>query len=411
MHFDPVAHMSVLYDPETRRAGSSVQLVLTRPLVENPAFDTEAIAQGSARGDSERAYLLGHSRDATVKFCMPNHRLNLLSFTPERIWPLPDSFLPAEPAEYPVLVEKMVARLRAILGALIGSQPSILPVSGGTDSRKLLACVTDRLDDIAEFFAFQHTRYADLDATTGEYVTSKLLGKPFRRYLPADAAEHRAKRPFEKRQHKRMFWLRSSSVAPPPNEHSLGLTGLTPEGHLHLRGNVMDLMRAVWWGSFARRHEQVTLNLEQEIASLFLVGSPSKEALAKWAEEYLRWKLTLPENAQALIYDFIFLELFLHVSSAKYYGYDRNFYICPFSDRRLIEMTLRFPVAMRFEGALNEMFLEAADPRLAGQPYRGGVRDLIAAGDWAPETRAEPEATPEAAPEAAKDTAQETVDG
>ncbi|TNE86216.1 hypothetical protein [Thioclava sp. L04-15] len=386
MLFDPVAHLSTVYDPETRRAASSVMLALTRPIIENPLFDTTAIGNGRARGDTEIAYLLGHSRDAQVKFCMPNHRLNLDSFTPERIWPLPDSFPPCAADEHEKLVAEMVERLRAILHALVDNHPSIMPISGGTDSRKLVACVTDKLDQIGELFAFQHTRYADLDATTGEYVVTELLGQPFRRYTELDAADHAAKRPFEKRQAKRLFWLRTSSVAPPPNEHSRGLTSLTPPGHLHLRGNVMDVMRGVWWGSFANRAEMVSLNLEQEIGSLFLTGSPSKEVIAKWAEEYIRWKLTLPENAQALVYDFIFLELFLHVSSAKYYGYERNFYICPFSDRKLIETSLRFPVEVRFAGTLNEMFLEAADPRLANQPYRGGVRDLIKAGKWTPKT-------------------------
>jgi hypothetical protein len=146
----------------------------------------------------------------------------------------------------------------------VTARPSILPVSGGTDSRKLLACLTDRLDDVAELFAFEHTAYANLDATTGEYVVRKVLGRPFRRYLAAEGAAHVPQRPFDRRRFTRLFWLRTSAVAKPPNEHTLGMTAMTPPGHLHLRGNVMDLMRAVWWRSFGDRHALVGVTLRDE---------------------------------------------------------------------------------------------------------------------------------------------------
>ena len=381
---DPVAHLSTLYDPRTRRVGSSVQMVLDRPIEPDPLFQTAEIPAGTLEGEAEPGYILGHSQDASVKFCLPNHSLCLESFRPARTWPQADSFPPCPPEEYDALVAAMVARLRAVLGALVTGRPSIMPVSGGTDSRKLLACVTDRLDDLREFFAFEHTEYARLDADTGEYVVSALLNQPFRRYPRQPSAAIAAMNDFQRRQRKRIFWLRTSSVAPPPNEHVLGMTEQTPSGHLHLRGNVMDLMRGVWWGSFAKRHDKAELGLDEEIGALFMLGDPSKRIIVKWAEEYLQWKQGLPPEARALVFDFIFLELFLHVSSAKYYGYENNFYICPFSDRSLIEMTLRFPVEMRFAGTLNEMFLQKADPRLADQPYRGGVRKLMKRGKWQP---------------------------
>jgi hypothetical protein len=381
LHFDAVAHMTTLYNPRLRRAGSCVALCLDRPWQPNPMFDTEAILTGTARGEVEPNYILQHSRDAEVLFALPNHVLDLRTFRLQRIWPLVGSFPEAAPEEYAGLVAQMVDRLRQTMAALVNGHPSILAVSGGTDSRKLLACMGDHHDKVAEYFCFEHTDYAKLDAQAGEYITG-LLGLPFRRIGRGDGKP--AETATERRQRMRLFWLRSSGVALPPNEHLFGLTEVVPEGHLHLRGNVMDLMRSVWWRSFANRHRKVPLGLRDEIGSLFLTGTPSREMVEKWAGDYYRWRHGLPENAQALVYDFIFLELFLHVSSAKYYAFDRNFYICPFSDRRLIELTLRFPVDFRFDGHLNTMFMEAADPRLANQPHRGGVRDLVRSGAFVP---------------------------
>lgn len=380
--FDAVAHMTTLYNPALRRAGSSVAMCVDRPFSPNPLFDTNAIALGTAAGDVEPNYILGHSRDTEVHFALPNHILDLKPFALRRIWPLADSFPPLAPEGYTDAVQEMVARLRRTLGALVAGHPSILPVSGGTDSRKLLACLDGESQmQVREYFAFEHTEYAKLDALTGEYITG-LLGLPFRRIGRDKSSPKEAS--MVRRNRSRLFWLRSSGVALPPNEYSHGLAEATPAGHIHLRGNVMDLMRSVWWRSFANRHALLETGLRNEIGSLFLTATPSREMVEKWASDYLRWRHDLPQNAQELVYDFIFLELFLHVSSAKYYAFDRNFYICPFSDRALIEATLRFPVDFRFDGRLNEAFMELADPRLANQPHRGGVRDLIKTGAFVP---------------------------
>lgn len=383
-YFDPVAHMTAVYNPRLRRLASSVQLALDRTIEPNPMFDTEAILGGSARGETEPNYILGHSRDREVRFVLPNHVLDLRSFTLTRIWPLADSFPLAPEEEFETLTASMVTRLSQILSALVNTTPSILPVSGGTDSRKLLACLSSELGQVGQLFAFEHTEYAKLDAVTGEYAVS-LLDAPFRRIGLAEAQATFTPSAIEQRQRKRQFWLRTSGVARPPNEYAHGMTEMTPEDHLHLRGNIMDLMWSIWWRSFANRHERLETGLRNEIGSLFLNPEPSREMVEKWASDYLRWRHALPENAQELVYDFVFLELFLHVSSAKYYGYDRNFYICPFADRKLIETTLRFPVGYRFDNHLNERFIAIAEPRLADQPYRGGVRKLIASGAFTPQ--------------------------
>jgi len=146
----------------------------------------------------------------------------------------------------------------------------------------------------------------------------------------------------------------------------------------------MDLTRAIWYRRWDARKTKVDDGLKAEIGNLFMTDEPSADIVASWAEEYLSWKHSMPENAQNLVHDFIFLELFLHVSSAKYYAYPDNFYLNPFSDRRIIELTLSIPVELRFSSTVNDAFLRIADPRLADQPYRKGVKALMDAGEWLP---------------------------
>ena len=379
LYLDPVGHLSTVYCSRLKRAASSLSLALDRDITDNPIFEPDDIALGRLGPGEEFGYILGHTRDVEVKFALPSHYLDLVSFTLTRHWPSTDSFPELDPDDYDNLTHEMVDRQRSILRAITAAHPSILPVSGGSDSRKLLACISDRGENIAQYFCFEHTRYARLDALCGEYITTK-IGLPFVRYSDRNVPSRR----FDRRQINRKFWIRASWVAPPPNEFLFGMTDRTPKDHLHLRGNVMDLMRAIWWRQFPRRHRKAERGIAPEIGALFLASAPDENLIEKWTEPYLDWKNALPENAQDLVFDFIFLELFLHVSSAKYYGYDGNFYICPFSDRKLIESTLRFPVDYRFSGALNERFLEIADPRLSDQPYRGGIRDMIASGAYTP---------------------------
>jgi hypothetical protein len=133
------------------------------------------------------------------------------------------------------------------------------------------------------YFAFEHNKYAKLDALSGEYITG-LLGQKFRRIGEKDGSP--AQTPAEVRRATRLFLMRGSGVAPPPMEYRMGLPAATPAGHLHLRGNVMDLTRAIWWHSFAGRANKVEIGLRDEIASLFLDAAPSRERVEKWAHDY-----------------------------------------------------------------------------------------------------------------------------
>ncbi|WP_417270991.1 hypothetical protein [Celeribacter sp.] len=384
-YFDAVAHMTSFYNPRTRLLAASVFLTLDRDVEYDPMFASEHIATSKLPDDVEKNFILGHSLDHETKFCLPSHYFDLDGFALHRIWPLPDSFPKAEPREYDVIIAKLVSRLREITVALVDNYECVLPISGGTDSRKLLAVLAGHHHKVKEFFCFEHTKYAVHDAAAGEYL-AKILDIPFTRYHPDHAKAAFGRDKMNARNRSRKYWLRTSRVALPTAPVRTDLARLQPEGAVHLRGNVMDLTRAIWWRSFANRQEKLELGLENEIGSLFLMAEPSKEIVDKWTPEYLAWKNALPQSAQDIVYDFIFLELFLHVSSTKYYAFDKNFYINPFSDRRLIELTFQLPVDVRFGRVVNEKFIGLADPRLSNLPYRGGVRDLVRRGIFTPRT-------------------------
>lgn len=386
--FDPVAHMTTLYNSTLGVLASSVYLAIDRAPIKNSKFDCHGIRTENVEEGREPNFILGHSMDRDVKFVLPNHRLDLPDFKMVRIWPKDGSFQDASTDQFGRVLDEMVARQTQILDAILDNEPCILPVSGGADSRKLLACLSHRLNDLKSIFAFQHTSYAQDDCDAGEYVSS-LVGARFSRFTASDA---KIRFPLTRRQQQHrnaLFWLRSSDVAWPTKEYRKRCYLMPPKDTVHLRGNVMDLTRAVWWGRWDARRMLIKPGLKYEIGNLFLMASPSVDIVADWAEEYLTWKQGLPKNAQRLVHDFIFLELFLHVSSAKYYAYPDYFYVNPFSDRRLIELTLCLPLDFRFGTTVNEEFLKRAEPRLANQPYRNGVRRLIRVGEWQPLSQSE----------------------
>ena len=102
---------------------------------------------------------------------------------------------------------------------------------------------------------------------------------------------------------------------------------------------------------------------------LAILPAGGAQTVAAFKPDYLAWKATLPQGAQALAYDFAFIESLLPGWQPKFYGYTRNFLVNPFSDRALIAGCLRLPVAERQANVYNDALLAHLAPELASIPF------------------------------------------
>ena len=211
-------------------------LCLDREVKDNPSFDNDAVLSG------KEGYFLQNTRDVDVKLIMANHYLDLKDFSMIRHWPKPDQEFSANPDEYPEIAADIDRRLADIFGAIVKSHKSVVPITGGVDSRNLLAAGKDNLKHVDLFFTFSHNFMSKNDAEVAEIIAEK-LDVPFQSFdIRADKTREIPKG-FKKRQkfYKYMIASGYSFIVPP--EVRQNLLEYLPKGAVHLRGNVIDLLK------------------------------------------------------------------------------------------------------------------------------------------------------------------------
>ena len=362
MYFDPCGTLSAVYNADTKTVASSMMLCLDREVKDNPDFDNDAVLSG------KEGYFLQNTRDVDVKLIMANHYLDLKDFSMFRHWPKPDQEFTATPDEYPEIAADIDARLAEIFGAIVKSHKCVVPITGGIDSRNLLAAGKANLKHVDLFFTFAHNFMSKNDAEIAAIIAEK-LDVPFQAFdIRLDEARE-LPQGFRKRQKLYQYMIASGySFIIPPEVHQ-DLLEYLPKGAVHLRGNVVDLLKKTNFpGDFdsiktAKKHR------ETELRGLFRYRSPSDKELAKWMPTYMKWFNTLPKSAHKVSYDFKYMELSLPLSSQLFYGMSHNFYIYPFVDRRLISNAMRFPISFRQSDKAANYVLKSSMPKIADIPF------------------------------------------
>lgn len=356
---DPTGSMGGVYDATTRTVASTVLMCLDRPPTAPDGFDAKAIMSGKG------AYSLGYTRDHAVRTIPPNHRLALDTFTLHRFWPAADTTF--EPAD---TIPQMAERLSAVIGAIARSTTTLLPLSGGRDSRNLAACARPHLDHIAQSFTYVMNWQGAIDAEIAQTIAGT-LGLPHETYTSwREGHERTTLGTHARRRQKMAFRLAGGYVGDANNEVLDGLCQQIPRGVV-LRGNVMEIVKANHWkrGRARDRAHPDGVDLHYATARLAINHAHEAEAVARFRPEYEAWFHALPKAAQALHYDFAFIEHLLPGWQSKFYGYTRNFFVNPFSDRALIAACLHLPVKARQDNAANDALLAHAAPELAQIPF------------------------------------------
>lgn len=332
VYLDPVSDIPVLYDPAERRIASSLGLVLDRAPEWNPAFSPRKVLGG------KQVLSLGHSLDRHVKRAISNHSLELGDFTLRRHWPGNDMVFDAEAKEVPELVEQICARLRQNIGGLLGAFECTLPMTGGRDSRILLAAALPEAEKVREFSCHRFHNPSRRDAKVAHDLL-KTQGLQLKQYF---------KKPYTTDQIRDMRlkmgwsgWRGELGALASMEEY--------PRDHVILRGNIMEILRATQWrkdkaeAPFNMRHGVRRLQLDKSI------GDGKAEKI--WAGAYQQWLETLPEGARGRAYDFGWTELHLPNHQGAYFnGFHTIDLVNPFNDRALIALATRLPARERLGG-------------------------------------------------------------
>ncbi|MFN3938375.1 MAG: hypothetical protein ACK4KW_12455 [Gemmobacter sp.] len=353
VYTDCAGDMGVLYDPQTRRLGSSLGVILYREIEERPDFDHDAIVAG--RGN----YVLGYVRDRHARRLPPNFRLDLEDFRPTRFWPREDSLDATGDLSLAETVERIVERLARNTEALLAVAPCLMPISGGQDSRTLVGATRHLHGRMAGFFGWHMHRNSRRDCEIGARIAERLgLDYTVIGRIRPSAAEVAA------------FFARTGWMVNGGGLLSLGMANTLPEGHLVLRGNLMELTRATEWGW--RRVSRVDPDCaDWGIKRLKLThAAPKERRPVDLRQRYLDWRATIPGPLKAIAHDLSFVEnYYANAGGARGYAHVNVTLVNPFADRHLFALTLGVPARQRRGGELNAALLARAAPDLADLPF------------------------------------------
>lgn len=374
---DPSGSMGAVANIRARTIAATLYLAIDRPLEPSDY----------PMGVEGRRYAFGYTADRDVISLRPNHYLDLETFEQIRHWPLDtDRFEVITLDELDRGIDQVIERHCQIMRALARQNaPSILPLSGGEDSRLLLAMAHAGNLRFDHYFTHITTDITKGDAQTGAQL-AETLGLPITIYdivgqehapLPQPETIRRLQEaalasgsPAHRRED---FAPRRRPRAYQQKARILHATLSLPEGGFVMRGQITDLSKAVLWrpaGMKAFAEKSGGLINPATGVRLMMVDKDVAETDPWFLSQYEAWQNTLPAGSHRCEIDLMGLELLRSYSWGNaFYSFVNNFYISPGCDRQVIRLLASAPPLMRYEFHYNDRVLERAAPELIKFPY------------------------------------------
>lgn len=360
LYFDPTLELSCFYDPKTGLIGSSPFMALDRPIEPSRYIRVEDVMSGATN------FSLGITGDRDLRLARPNHSLTLDRYQQFRHWPRSDAPFTAV-ADIDTDASEIVTRLGATVGALARSFRSAIPITGGYDSRALVASAKDHLGHVSAFYTHRINYLSSLDCLLAQKIGQKLGFEPERIDGMKLAEEHGPSD--ELSLEEKLFGLRTGGHTSTMGYRELAAHEFLPDAEISMRGNVMDMNRANQWkGQDAFRFPHLVRRLRLRAPE----GIPPA---VYWQREVMTWLDTLPPETHRYAFDLSFLENILpNTMGAGLNGMPRHFTLNPFNDRYLISRSMGITPALRRNGELNAAILRQSVPELAELPYNQEIK-------------------------------------
>ncbi|MEL7106411.1 MAG: hypothetical protein AAGM21_10855 [Pseudomonadota bacterium] len=390
LYLDPSGCLGAVYEPGARQAASTLFMAIDRPVVPDTSYPYQSIAATGAGG----RYAFGLTPDAHVRRLMCNHALDLDTFEPQRHWPHPDMDLtcPMTMDAIEARLETMITRQRQILRGLTGAiQPAMLPISGGDDSRVLLALSDQMLDRYALFFVHRANKISLRDVELARVLAERMdIDLRVFDVVEDDALKRRPR--FAARMNVRQkLAMGVLEGGPDEKRREIEVRQALPSGGAVFRGNVTDVSKAVLWRPVGIREFIRTRGAYHDPrlgVRLLMLGIEGADKDPWCLNAYSDWMADLPQNARARTLDFASLEQFrTHGQGAFFYATNRNFYQTPSADRTILQALISMPPHLRDAFFINDMLIERTAPQLAGVPFTRDTANAMRAArgdlqDW-----------------------------
>lgn len=375
LYLDPAGMLGTVYNPSGKTAASLATLAVTAPM--EPALDYPFWE--TAAHPRKARFAFGYTLDRRAKQLLPNTYLDLKSWTTHRHWPTQDQeFTCASLEEARDTLRVSFERHVVVINALVKRFPASFPVSGGQDSRLLLAFASGCLDRVERFYTHVTNFNTSQDMVVAKLLCEKMGVEHHSYQVLGNFGAYKPRLHLDDLYRRRM--LQRGHIL---EDQDINLTGFqkrelaaheaVPDGHIVLRGHVTDISKAVFWRRLGLRSFAADPQspIPPEIGLILMQIRPNSDVAIPedLIEMYQTWQDTLPANTHARSIDFLGLEQHRPYSlSAGFYAAERNFYLPPGNDRTIIAALTRLPPDFRAALHANDILLDMAAKQLAGVP-------------------------------------------
>lgn len=371
---DPAGALPLVYNTNDRVAGSSMLLAIEHPVEPNQNYSLEAItglsditklSHDMAREKGSSGFSFGDTADRRVRRLHPNHRLRLDDFIESRCWPADGDAFVLEPMDPAAAAELIVTRMGRVANALAEAGETHFALSGGFDSRMLLAAaLKDGFHPSIELHSHMMNWATKMDARSAELIAAA-LGKPIRIIVP----EGGPRGTFKSREQQSMAALRhdiSCGFASAINgQIQRGCLDWLPQDCIWMRGNMLELVAAVWWPQSAKAQENDVL------AHAVYRSQVSVENDVERVQRYQQmsdWVGNLPKGLHRVLHDMNYIENTLPNTQANLISVNHCFYAPPACDRAVFSACMAIDPTIRMRRHLYLHIMHASRPDLLKVP-------------------------------------------
>ncbi len=370
LHLDPLGSLGALYEAQTRSVASTLNLLLCRDVQENTDYPLTDLAKAGAS-----RFAFGHTADQHAKRVLPNHYLDLQSFALTRHYDGADDIFEPTEDEQRHLVQKISTRLEQVIGALANhGRPALLPLSGGVDSRVLLASSRTAFGNL-KIFSHATNMISRKDVRIAKRLCD-YIGQPVMVIDPRRDNHYQITDPKRIADLAKAWEIATDTPSPKHDQHEV--VHAYPKGGLLLRGNGADFLKAVLWRRAVDEYTQDRNHCIDEGLRMMMLGDSSVTDNDALRAAYSEWYSTFSGVAAKRPYDFMFAEQFLsHGQGNLFYGMTHNFYICPFNDRALLSMATSLPPDRRRELDYVQALINWRAPEISQMHYTRKAVNLL----------------------------------
>lgn len=278
---DAAAQIGLVYERASETAASSVETILGGDY--NARMDRSLVSAFDAERDGW--FTAGLTAHSGINRLLPNHRLCLTDRTIDRFWPVA---LPGYQADPEGLLKEMADEIDRVITALVRSGPTAQGLTGGNESRALLAC--NRTSRGSVQFVTAAVPGAELDIHLAKRLV-KITGIQHRVLPCAKATDEQIE-----------AWRRGAGHAQ-SGMNALYYPTMAPlAGHYLIGGVAGEVGRGFFWPK--------GLSPDTKIDADFLVGQMKLPKHPVLLDQILAWLDELPEGLDSYqILDLAYLEL------------------------------------------------------------------------------------------------------